>query len=130
MVKKKHSATVLAAEWLSGRVCSYRQMPTQNASTSTMRIQLSEYALASVKLVRTHVARLLPETTGHAVRIFGYGQPKASTSVIRLQLFLELCMTTLILVVVMSGNVKTRMAFSLPVTLPFGTVTQPEPSQY
>ena len=48
----------------------------------------------------------------------------------RLQLFRELFTTTLTLPVVTAGNVKTRIALSLPVTLPPGTVVHVDPFKY
>src|SRR5207253_2002837 len=59
----------------------------------------------------------------------GLGTPMASTSTMRLQLLRDAVTTTRIFVVVMFGNEKTRMALSLPVTLPPGIIVQAAPFQ-
>jgi hypothetical protein len=56
--------------------------------------------------------------------------PKASTSVMRLQWLRPLFTTTLIFVVSTGTNANTRIALSLPTTLPPVTVTQLVPSNF
>src|SRR5215213_6493621 len=60
-----------------------------------------------------------------------FAAPHASTSTTRLKtLSITLFTVTLILLVVMFANVNCRQTLLLPVTLPFGTVTQLVPFQY